>query len=114
MTTDRLIRSATALVVAAVAAFAAVVSYTHIYGLARAHGQTGAAARLLPLSVDGLKGPEVALWGYYRQLSHFLRPSERLRADEACWAGQDAPPQVPWSLRSAARLADTCAGLMAQ
>jgi uncharacterized protein DUF2637 len=41
-------------VVCAVAAFAAVVSYSHIYGLGRAHGQDGPAARLLPLSVDGL------------------------------------------------------------
>jgi hypothetical protein len=31
-----------------------VVSYSHIYGLGRAHGQDGAVARLLPLSVDGL------------------------------------------------------------
>jgi hypothetical protein len=37
-----------------VAAFAAAVSYSHIYGLGRAHGQDGTAARLLPLSVDGL------------------------------------------------------------
>ena len=43
-----------AAVVCAVAAFAAVVSYSHIYGLGRAHGQDGTAARLLPLSVDGL------------------------------------------------------------
>jgi hypothetical protein len=48
------IRFATAAVVCAVAAFAAVVSYSHIYGLGRVHGQDGAAARLLPLSVDGL------------------------------------------------------------
>jgi hypothetical protein len=41
-------------VVCAVAAFAAVVSYSHIYGLGRVHGQDGTAARLLPLSVDGL------------------------------------------------------------
>ena len=40
--------------VTAVAAFAAVVSYSHIYDLGRAHGQAGTAARLLPLSVDGL------------------------------------------------------------
>jgi len=33
---------------------AAVVSYSHIYGLGRVHGQDGTAARLLPLSVDGL------------------------------------------------------------
>jgi hypothetical protein len=51
---DRVIRLTTAAVVCAVAAFAAVVSYSHIYGLGRAHGQDGTAARLLPLSVDGL------------------------------------------------------------
>mgnify|MGYP001193226064 CR=1 FL=1 len=54
MTGDRVIRFTTAAVVYAVAAFAAVVSYSHIYGLGRAHGQDGTAARLLPLSVDGL------------------------------------------------------------
>jgi len=43
-----------AAVVCAVAAFTAVVSYSHIYGLGREHGQDGTAARLLPLSVDGL------------------------------------------------------------
>ena len=47
---DRMIRFATAAVVCAVAAFAAVVSYSHIYGLGRVHGQDGTAARLLPLS----------------------------------------------------------------
>jgi hypothetical protein len=35
-------------------ATAAVVSYSHSYGLGRVHGQDGTAARLLPLSVDGL------------------------------------------------------------
>ena len=40
--------------VCAVAGFAAVVSYSHIYDLGHAHGQDGTAARLLPLSVDGL------------------------------------------------------------
>ena len=54
MTGDRAIRLGTAAVVLAVAAFAAVVSYSHIYDLGRAHGQSGTAARLLPLSVDGL------------------------------------------------------------
>ena len=49
-----MIRFGTAAVVCAVAAFAAVVSYSHIYGLGRAHGQDGTAVRLLPLSVDGL------------------------------------------------------------
>lgn len=38
MTDDRLIWAATAIVVIAVAAFAAVVSFTHIYDLGRAHG----------------------------------------------------------------------------
>ncbi|HUK72219.1 MAG TPA: DUF2637 domain-containing protein, partial [Streptosporangiaceae bacterium] len=52
--TGRLIRVLTAGTVLAVAAFAAVVSYSHVFGLGRAHGQSGAAARLLPLSVDGL------------------------------------------------------------
>jgi hypothetical protein len=51
---DRAIRRLTAAVVLAVAAFAAIVSYSHIYDLGRAHGQAGTAARLLPLSVDGL------------------------------------------------------------
>jgi hypothetical protein len=51
---DRVIRLATAAVVCMVAMFAAVVSYSHIYGLGRAHGQDGTAARLLPLPVDGL------------------------------------------------------------
>ncbi len=51
---DRVIRLATAAVVCAAAAFAAIVSYSHIYGLGRGHGQDGTAARLLPLSVDGL------------------------------------------------------------
>ena len=54
MTGDRVIRFTTAAVVCAVAAFAAVVSYSDIYGLGRDHGQDGTAARLLPLSVDGL------------------------------------------------------------
>ena len=54
MTGDLAIRRGTAAVVLAVAAFAAVVSYSHIYDLGRAHGQSGTAARLLPLSVDGL------------------------------------------------------------
>jgi hypothetical protein len=41
-------------VVIAVAAFAAIVSFSHIYDLGRLQGQSGTAARLLPLSVDGL------------------------------------------------------------
>jgi hypothetical protein len=54
VTGDRAIRLATGAVVCAVAAFAAVVSYSHIYGPGRVHGQDGTAAWLLPLSVDGL------------------------------------------------------------
>jgi hypothetical protein len=41
VTGDRAIRALTAAVVFAVAAFAAVVSYSHIYALGRAHGQAG-------------------------------------------------------------------------
>ena len=51
---DTVIRILAAAVVLAVAAFAAVVSYAHIFELGRHHGQDGTAARLLPLSVDGL------------------------------------------------------------
>jgi hypothetical protein len=51
---DQAIRAVTAVAVTAVAAIAAVVSYTHLYDLAVAHGQSGMAARVLPLSVDGL------------------------------------------------------------
>lgn len=44
----------TGITVLAVAVFAAIVSFSHIESLALAHGQPVAAARLLPLSVDGL------------------------------------------------------------
>jgi hypothetical protein len=43
---DRVVRCTTAAVVCAVAAFAALVSYSHIDGLGRVHGQDGTAARL--------------------------------------------------------------------
>lgn len=52
MNGDSWIRRGTWLAVVAVAAFAAIVSYSHIYELGRANGQNGTAARLLPLSVD--------------------------------------------------------------
>jgi hypothetical protein len=52
--TDRLIRITTALAVAAVAVVAAVISYQHAYELVRSHGESGATARLLPFTVDGL------------------------------------------------------------
>ena len=51
---DTVIRVLAAVVVLAVAAFAAIVSYSHIFELGSHHGQDGTAARLLPLSVDGL------------------------------------------------------------
>jgi Protein of unknown function (DUF2637) len=54
LNSSKSIRLATAVAVSSVAAFAAVISYDHIYDLARQHGGTVLAARLLPLSVDGL------------------------------------------------------------
>jgi hypothetical protein len=51
---DTVIRVLAAAVVLAVAAFAAIVSYSHIFELGVLHHQIGTAARLLPLSVDGL------------------------------------------------------------
>jgi hypothetical protein len=51
---DRLIMFATAGTVTAVASFAAIISYSHIFDLGIQHGQNGTAGRLLPLSVDGL------------------------------------------------------------
>lgn len=47
-------RSLAAAPVGAVAVFAGVISYSHIYRLAVATGQAGIAARLMPLSVDFL------------------------------------------------------------
>lgn len=52
--TDRLIRTTTALAVITVAAVAAVISYRHAYELVRSHGESGATARLVPFTVDGL------------------------------------------------------------
>jgi hypothetical protein len=51
---DRLRRGSMWLLASGVAAIAAIVSYSHIYDLGRAHGGSGVAARLLPLSVDML------------------------------------------------------------
>jgi len=51
---DRLRRASMWALAAGVATIAAVVSYSHIYDLGRAHGGSGVAARLLPLSVDML------------------------------------------------------------
>jgi len=54
MTGDQLRRAAMWILASGVAAIAAIVSYSHIYDLGRAHGGTGTPARLLPLSVDML------------------------------------------------------------
>ena len=54
MAADRVIRWTTAVAVIGVAAVAAVASYEHAYDLVRAHGEGGWAARLVPLTVDGL------------------------------------------------------------
>jgi hypothetical protein len=51
---DTWIKRGTALVTIMVAAFAAIVSYWHIYDLGTRNGQFGIAARALPLSIDGL------------------------------------------------------------
>jgi hypothetical protein len=51
---DHLISWATAFTVIAVATFAAIVSYTHIHGLAVRHGEDGVQAGILPLSLDGV------------------------------------------------------------
>ena len=49
---DRTVRAAVYGLVAVVAVFAFVVSYAHIYDLARGHGQHGVAAKGTPFSVD--------------------------------------------------------------
>ena len=54
MNGDRLRRGSMWALASGVAAIAAIVSYSHIYDLGRAHGGSGVAARLLPLSVDML------------------------------------------------------------
>ena len=54
MNGDQLRRGAMWILASGVAAIAAIVSYSHIYDLGRAHGGTGVPARLLPLSVDML------------------------------------------------------------
>lgn len=51
---DWIIRASTAGVVIGVAAVAAYVSYQHAYELVSTHGESGATARLVPLTVDGL------------------------------------------------------------
>jgi hypothetical protein len=54
MSAEQMRRAAMWILASGVAAIAAIVSYSHIYDLGRAHGGTGVPARLLPLSVDML------------------------------------------------------------
>ena len=54
MNGDRFRRGSMWALASGVAAIAAIVSYSHIYDLGRAHGGSGVSARLLPLSVDML------------------------------------------------------------
>lgn len=51
---DRMIKVSTAVVVVAVGAIAAVVSYRHALEVVRDHGETGVTALLVPITVDGL------------------------------------------------------------
>jgi hypothetical protein len=78
--TERLIRITTALAVVAVAAVAAIISYQHAYELVRSHGESGATARLLPFTVDGL------IWA----ASMVIFDSSR--------RGQGVPRLAAWSL----------------
>jgi hypothetical protein len=51
---DRFIRITTTLAVLTVAVIAAIISYRHAHELVRSHGESGATARLVPFTVDGL------------------------------------------------------------
>jgi hypothetical protein len=52
--TEHLVRWSTVVAVAAVAIVAGWVSYEHALAVVRAHGETGAVARVYPATVDGL------------------------------------------------------------
>jgi Protein of unknown function (DUF2637) len=78
--TERLIRTTTALAVVAVAAVAAIISYQHAYELVRSYGESGATARLLPFTVDGL------IWA----ASMVILDASRRH--------QHVPPLAAWSL----------------
>jgi pheromone shutdown protein TraB len=54
VTGSRVRRGSMWVLASGVATIAAITSYSHIYDLGRAHGGSGTAARLLPLSVDML------------------------------------------------------------
>jgi Protein of unknown function (DUF2637) len=51
---DRIVRAATAAVVVGIGAVAGYVSYRHAYEVVTAHGESGATARLVPFTIDGL------------------------------------------------------------
>jgi hypothetical protein len=90
--TERLIRMTTALAVVAVAAVAAIISYQHAYELVRSHGESGATARLLPFTVDGL------IW------------AASMVVLDASRRHQPVPPLAAWSL-GAGIVATVCANL---
>jgi hypothetical protein len=52
--TDRLIRASAVLAVAAVAAVAGWISYTHAVAVVTAHGERGTVGHLYPVVIDGL------------------------------------------------------------
>jgi hypothetical protein len=66
--------------VVTVAAVAGIVSYQHAYELVRAHGESGATARLLPFTVDGL------IWAASMVILDASRRHQRV------------PPLAAWSL----------------
>jgi Protein of unknown function (DUF2637) len=80
MTAGQLIRITTAIAVVAVAAVAAIISYQHAYELVRSHGESGATARLLPFTVDGL------IWAASMVILDSSRRHQRV------------PPLAAWSL----------------
>jgi hypothetical protein len=84
----------------AVAAFAFIVSYTHIYDLGRAHAQSGIADRMLPLSVDLLI---VAASLVLVRQSRYPRPDT--------WLARWLPRIVLWSGIGATVAANVAYGL---
>jgi Protein of unknown function (DUF2637) len=86
VTADRLIKWSAVAVVVAVAAIAAVVSYTHALAIVEAHGESGAVARMVPLTVDGLiYASSMALLPPGRGAKHRPWPT-------GCWPWASVPP----------------------
>lgn len=91
-------------VVATVAAFAFVVSYSHIYDLGLAHAQFGVAARLLPLSVDLLIiGASLVLFLEGRKDTQIAR--------QEGWLARWLPRSVLWAAIGATVAANVAYGL---